>query len=203
MVTTRFFQGMKRGRGVAAVSGLFFVCTGLLTAGEAFAFSVSYDQEVTVGDRVITSTVRLKDEQFRVDTPLEGASDVIIRNPSGVYHYMSNARTAQRLSVSSLLEYDAKDLEDFLGYLSDQHATVIGSETIHGYPCDIYRFTDQSSGEVITTWVWKDKRFPVKIEQQLPQGRVVAVMTNVQVGVDIPDAVFQLPADTQVLDSAP
>ena len=175
----------------------------LAVAETASAFSVSYDQEVTAAGRVITSTVRLKDEQFRIETPVEGITNVIVRNRSGLYHYKLNERTATKLSPSSVLEYRADDLENFSGYLADQHAALVGSETVNGYPAEIYRFTDPSSGGVTTTWVWKDKQFPVKIEQESPEGKIVAVMTNVQLGVDIPDAVFQLPAGMTVAEPGP
>jgi hypothetical protein len=180
----------------------FFIAAAvwLLTGAEAGAFSAAYDQEITAQGQVIRSTVMLKDEQFRMEFEMKGMPAVIVRNASGIYQYLPRERAAMRLPASMVPQ---NPLQDARGYVAANHLDElqpVRSETVNGYPCDVYQFPDPTTGGMTTAWIWTAQRFPVKIEQQTRQGPVTAVLSNIRVGAAIAESMFQLPAGVEILD---
>jgi hypothetical protein len=172
----------------------------LLTGAEAGAFSASYDQEIVAQGQVIRSKVLLKDEQFRMEFDVNGTPAVIVRNSSGVYQYFPNERTAMRLPASMVPQNPLQDARGYVAANRLDDLQPLRSETVNGYPCDVYQFPDPTTGGMTTAWIWTAQRFPVKIEQQTRQGPVTAVLSNIRVGAAIAESVFQLPAGVEVMD---
>ena len=85
----------------------------LLMAREASAASVFYDQKVTSGGTVATSMVLVKDEMFRVEATSEGTTAIILRNPSGIYHYVPKEQTAVTRSAVDALPGPLEGFEDY------------------------------------------------------------------------------------------
>ena len=85
-------------------------------------------------------------------------------------------------------------------YLQEHQAEHIGSETIAGYACEIYRFSDPEAGGTITAWVWTEKMFPIRVEIEGNDGKMLVELSNLQLGATIPDAAFQLPDGVTVMD---
>jgi len=179
--------------GVAAVAWL-------LTGTEAGAFSASYDQEIVAQGQVIRSKVILKDEQFRMEFEVRGMPAVIVRNASGVYQYFPQERAAMRLPSSMVPQNPLQDARGYVAANRLDEVQPIRSETVNGYPCDVYQFPDPTTGGLTTAWIWTAERFPVKIEQQTRQGPVTAVLSNIRVGAAIAESVFQLPAGVEIMD---
>ena len=89
---------------------------------------------------------------------------------------------------------------NYAQYLEERRAERIGAETVDGFACDIYRFTDPEAGGTITAWVWKEKMFPIRFEIEGADGNMLVELSNLQLGTNIPDAAFQLPDGVQVMD---
>ncbi len=185
-------------RGLAIGVGLVL---GVCVAGaQAQAFSASYDQKVTQGGQVITGKVTLKDEQFRMDALVEGQASVTIRNASGTYTYLPAEGMAMKISDLDASQQSVQHAENYQQYLQERQAERIGTDTIDGHSCEIYRFTDPSVQGTTTAWVWTEKQFPLKLEIDGPKGKTLVELSNIQVGVAVPDATFELPAGVQVMD---
>jgi outer membrane lipoprotein-sorting protein len=180
--------------------GMLGVLMGMgVMAGEASAFSVSYDQKTTMGRRVTNAKVSLKDELFRMDTTAEGQEAVILRNRQGTFMVMPSDGMAMKTTLRPG-QGPIRSAANYAQYLKERQAERIGTETVDGYACDIYRFTDPEDGSLVTAWVWKDKMFPVRFEVEGDKGSMLIELSNLQLGATIPDSAFELPAGVQVMD---
>jgi outer membrane lipoprotein-sorting protein len=180
--------------------GIGFMVWAWLGVGGAQAFSVSYEQKVTKGREVYAAKVAMKDEMFRMEAKVEGRASVIIRNAEGTYTYMPDEGMAMKLPLLDESQQPVKHADNYAQYLKEVKAQRLGSETVNGHPCDVYRFTDPSVKGATTAWVWTQKQFPIKLEIDSPDGKVIVELTNIQIGADIPESVFRLPSDVQVMD---
>ena len=180
--------------GVGMVLGLCAV------GGKVEAFSASYDQKVTQGGQVVTGKVILRDQEFRFEATVNGQDTVTVRNASGTYTYLVKEGIAMKMSGLDSAQQPIQHAGDYQQYLQERHAERIGTETVDGYRCDVYRFVDPSMPGTATAWVWTEKQFPLKVEINGSNGNTVIELTNIQLGVDASDATFQLPAGAQVMD---
>ena len=177
------------------------IALGVCAAGAgAEAFSVSYDQTVTQGRQVMTGKVSLKDQMFRIDMMADGQTMATLRNASGTYTYMPAEGMAMKLSALNPSQRPIEHADNYQQYLQERHAERIGTETVDGYPCEMYRFTDPETGDLVTAWVWTEKQFPIKLEFDGAKGKMLVEIQNIQLGAAIPDALFELPADVQIMD---
>jgi len=170
-----------------------------LVMGEAQAFSVSYDQKITKGRQVIDGKMAVKDDLFRMEAIIEGQRTVTIRNREGTYTVMPDQGIAMKIGVLPPSQEPVQGGNEYLGDLQARGATLVGSETVNGYACDMYRYTDPQTGET-TVWVWKEKQFPVKIVMNGLDGQSTVELSNIRLNASIPDADFQLPPGVQVMD---
>ena len=177
------------------------VALGVCLAGAgAEAFSVSYDQKVTQAGHVITGTVSMKDQMFRMEATMDGQAAVTLRNASGTYTYLPQEGMAMRLPALNPTQRPIEHADNYQQYLKERQAERIGAETVDGHPCDIYRFTEPAMQETVTAWVWTEKHFPIKMEIEGAHGKTLVEIQNVRVGAAIPEAAFELPAGVQVMD---
>jgi len=177
------------------------IALGVCAAGaQAEAFSVSYDQTVTQGRQVMTSKVSMKDEMFRMDMTAEGQATVTLHNANGTYTYMPAEGMAMKLPGLNASSRPIEHADNYAGYLKERQAQRIRAETVDGHPCDVYQFTDPGIKGTVTAWVWTEKQFPIKMEMDDAKGKILVEIRNVQLGATFPDALFQLPADVQVMD---
>jgi outer membrane lipoprotein-sorting protein len=172
----------------------------LLTGAEAGAFSASYDQEIVAQGQTIHSKVLIKDEQFRMEFEMRGMPAMIVRNATGVYQYLPNERVAMRLPSAMVPQNPLQDARGYVAANNLDQLKPIRSETVNGYPCEVYQFPDPTTKGTTTAWIWEAQHFPVKIEQQTQQGLVTAVLSNIRVGALIADSAFQLPDGVEVMD---
>ncbi|MBI4341037.1 MAG: outer membrane lipoprotein carrier protein LolA [Candidatus Omnitrophica bacterium] len=166
----------------------------------ASAFSVAYDQKVTTQGQVIVSTVRLKDDQFRMETTIGGMEAVIIKNRSGLYQYLPSQGMV--MSMNALMPGMAAAVErpdDYLGYLKERNATRLRTETLNGEPCDVYRYDDPVKRGTTTVWVAQRLRFPLRVEMDNTEGRMTVEISNVMLGAGIEDRIFELPVGVDVV----
>ena len=180
--------------------GVLGVVVGFgLVAAEASAFSVSYDQKTTQGRNVMNAKVSLKDELFRMETTVQGQTAVILHNREGTFTVMPSEGMAMKTALHPG-QGPVRGADNYAQYLKERQAEHIGAETVDGYACDIYRFTDPEAGGTVTAWVWKEKMFPIRFEIEGTDGKILVELSNLQLGANIPDAAFQLPPGVQVMD---
>ncbi len=191
----------KHGDTMRAIAAGLGVALGVcLMAAEAQAVSVAYDQKITQGSHVVTGKVVVKDEMFRMEATVDGQEAVIIRNASGTYTYLPKEGMLMKTPTLNPSQQPVQHTDNYQQYLQERHAEHIGTDTIDGHPCDIYRFTDPTIQGTTTAWVWTEKQFPIKMEINGPDGKTVVELTHLQLGVVLQESVFQLPAGVQVMD---
>ena len=130
-----------------------------LAAGNASAFSVSYDQKTTEGRKTYQSKVQMKNALFRMDMAMGGQETFILRNADGTFNVMPSEGMAMKMPQLHPGQGPIQGAENYAQYLQSRHAELIGSETVDGKACDMYRYTDADG--TTTVWVWKEKMFPV------------------------------------------
>jgi len=198
---TCFMKAARRGVAPGCFSvGVVWIIGMLIATRSASAFSVSYDQKTISSGQAITSKVTVKDKQFRVESTIDGMSSIILHNSSGTYHYLPDQHMAIKLASMDVAGSPVSDLDHYHGYLNERNAKLIGTDTVNGYSCDVYRYIDPASGGSTTAWVWKSKQFPVKLEQQGKQGFTTAEMSHIQFDSLVPDSAFQLPSGVKVME---
>ena len=87
----------------------------------------------------------------------------------------------------------------FETFLSEHQARKVRTETVNGYPSDVYEYEDPDSGHA-TVWVWQAHQMPVKFVLDGPEGVVTTEMSNIKLGVPLSDSLFVLPPGVQVMD---
>ena len=183
-----------------SLMGVLGVIVGIgFVTGEAAAFSASYDQKTTQGRNVMTGKVSLKDELFRMETTANGQTAVVLHNREGTFTVMPSEGMAMKTALHPG-QGPVRGADNYAQYLQQHHAERIGSETIDGRACEIYRFSDPEAGGMVTAWVWTEKMFPVRYEVDGSDGKTLVELSNIQLGAQIPDADFQLPAGVAVMD---
>jgi outer membrane lipoprotein-sorting protein len=191
------FIAMRQSRFRSRLVGLTLLAT-VLGPRAVLGASIAYDQTVTTGGQVIISKVKIKGQRFRAESQIQGMTSIIIRNPSGTYQYLPDQGMAMRLPGLEAWQEASPGTDDYAAYLAGRQATRLRSDTLQGHRCEVYHFTDPS-GIPTTAWVAQDLQFPIRLEQQSPQGLTVAEFRNVQLDAPIPDSAFQLPHGVQVM----
>ena len=185
---------MCMSRWVAAGVGMIVgLCCG---TSNTWAFSASYDQRITQGRQVIEGKVVMQDQEFRMDEDVEGQQMVTIRNRSGVYSYIPREHMVIKVNELNISQQPIQHADNYQAYLQEHQAQRMGTETVAGHTCDVYRFTDPAAGGAVTAWVWTEKQFPVKMEMA---GAIIE-LSNIQLGIAVPQDTFQLPSGVQVMD---
>lgn len=191
------------GRWTGRIGAAVVVASCGVFQSAAWAFSVTYDQQVTLGHRVMRSKVMVADQRARIESTMEGIEHIILKNDHDIYSYMPKTGVAMRLPSLEPSQGVVEHPEDYLGYLNEHNAKLIGSETVNGYACDVYTFVDPTNRAGTKVWVWKEKQFPVKLEQQTPEGTMLLELTNIQLDTHVPDSAFELPSGVQLMDVNP
>jgi outer membrane lipoprotein-sorting protein len=169
------------------------------SAVQVCAYSVSFDQKATSSQGTFNSKVMIKDKNLRMETTVEGMNSVIIRNQDGVFNYMPDSNTAMRMSGLDPMQEAASQSDNYLGYLQDNNAKLLGVETVRGYVCDVFEFAGED-GNNTKAWVWKEKQFPVQTQTTGPDGMIHSEVSNIEIGAALSDELFVLPPDVQVMD---
>lgn len=182
----------------------FLIALGILFCGlnaSASAFSVSYDQKVTLEKNVLaTIKVMVQDDKMSAQSSFSGMESVILRNETGTYSYMPAQKMATKIPAAMDRPNLTRDLPRFMEFLKQNEGKKIGSDTIEGKACDIYQFTEPTLKREAKAWVWAEKNFPLKIEVPSPEGITLVELSNIQFDPKIPANQFQLPADVKIVD---
>jgi outer membrane lipoprotein-sorting protein len=167
----------------------------------AHGFSGSYDQTVTNAGEVTRAKVIIDGEYFRMESTLMGQVAVFIRNRDGLFHYLPTLGMLTKMPPQSEEEgMILKDAADVEAYLQARQGKWVGSESVNGYPCDVYQIVDPKTGGPGKIWIWKPHRFLVKSETTGPSGMTAMELTNIQLGEAVPESTFDLPEGVAVMD---
>lgn len=185
----------------SVLSLVFFSFFTFSFSSQASAFSVSYDQKVTVENNVIaTVKVVVQDNHMSAQSNFSGIESIILRNESGSYSYIPAQKMATKIPAAMDRPNLTRDLPRFMDFLNQNAGKKIGSETLEGKACDIYQFTEPTLKRDAKAWVWTEKQFPLKIEVPAPEGLTIVELSNIQFDPVISADQFKLPADVQIID---
>lgn len=178
-----------------------FISAFFAQLSAAYSFSVSYDQTVSLDNNPIAEVkVIVKDDSMRAESKFGDMTSVMFRNETGVYSYLPAEKVATKIPPSMDAPNLTRDLPDFMNYLQKNSGTKIGTEVLNGLDCDIYEFNEPTIQKLSKAWIWREKSFPVKIEVPAPEGLTVVQLSNIQFDPPTDPAVFQLPAETEIVD---
>lgn len=196
--TTRFTGGLMKNFYARTVLSIFF---SLLLTSQTFAFSVSYDQTVSIDAKpMAVIKVMVQDEKMRAESDFGGMKSILLRNETGSYSYMPEQKMATKIPAAMDKPNLTRDLPHFMDFLTKNNGQKIGAEKIGGKDCDIYRFTEPMVQQESKAWVWTEKQFPVKIEVPAPEGLTLVELSNIQFDPAVDPSLFQLPGDVKVID---
>lgn len=183
-----------------------WIALGLVVGGASAspvaALTASYHQKVTTPDgQEVASHVTIQDTNFRAETELDGIRTIVLKNDVGIFNYLPEQGEAVKLPSLQAVGPGMESPERFVDTLRANHAKPLGTETVDGYVCDVYEFTDPNGqGQQTRAWVWKDKQFPVKMELTDAQGTVLIELSAIDLEAAIAPDAFTLPTGTQVMD---
>lgn len=182
----------------------FLMVLGLILSASLphlLAFSVSYDQKVTVeNNTVATIKVVVQDEKMWAQSNFNGMETVVLRNESGAYSYIPAQKMATKIPAAMDRPNLTRDLPHFKEFLEKNNGKKIGTEKINNQETDVYQFTEPTLQRDAKAWLWAEKNFPLKIEVPAPEGLTVVELTNIQFDPQMTSDQFQLPKDVQVID---
>jgi hypothetical protein len=133
---------------------------GLTQTAEALDFSA--ERIVKNGKSVVTAHVNATDDRWRFEfaQPQGGASIIIVRmDRRSSWLILSKRRQYAEVPIAK--EHQLAVSETMEGELSRE---LVGSQTLNGYPTELFEVTVAENGETqqYYQWVTKVQRFPVK-----------------------------------------
>ena len=167
----------------------------------ALAASVTFDQQVSVkGTAIATVKVWSKDDLMKAESEFHGMKLILLRNPKGTFTYNPAQKQATKLPKAIEKTNLTAQLPHYLEFLKKNQAVKAGSETVDGRECDIYTFTEPVIRRSARAWIWREKKFPVKIEVESPGGSTIVELKNIQFDPKLAESDFELPKDIKVLE---
>lgn len=183
---------------------LFVLTFGLLCfnrSSHLWAFSVSYDQKVSVENKAIAVIkVVVQDNKMWAQSNFGDGESVMLRNEEGAFSYIPAQKMATKIPSSMDRPNLTRDLPRFMDFLKENGGKKISSETLDGKQTDVYEFKEPTLQTQSKAWVWTEKSFPVKIEVPAPEGKTTVELSNIQFDPAIKENQFKLPADVKIVD---
>lgn len=91
--------------------------------------------------------------------------------------------------------YDSLDIDKALeSYFQEIGGEIIGTDTILGKKCNVWEMK-KYQGKI---WIWEN--IPLKNEYGMAEGSVSTVATKIEVNIDIPDKVFDIPENISIYE---
>jgi outer membrane lipoprotein-sorting protein len=142
---------------------------------------------------------------FRSLTQLSGLQTITIMAGQDVYSYSEGAGVGMKFNRASLpANLKQSDPSDLVQRAFDWKKTgrKIGSETLHGRPCDVYEINETTDGQTLKgkVWLWTANGFPLRTVMQTGSTTAEMTVTDVQLDVPLPDSLFQPPANIMFQD---
>lgn len=187
------------------VTSLILLSLMVSAASIAEAHSVSYKQIMKTGGMPpMTMRVWINNDMMRTEVNTFGTKVITIKRPDGTYNYMPAQRIITKVpNPPEDISQVSANPANYMSYLKQQRAKRITSETFNGYPCDVYEYTDNHSGVDVKVWVWKKKKFPVKMEMSgSPYGKTEIVFSDIEINKPIPGSFFELPQGVKLVDAS-
>ena len=174
--------------------------------------TISYDQTITSSrGEVMTSKVWIKGNNMRMEQIAEGEKMITLMKEGTMYLYQPAQKMAMKMDINMGVGQGGQgNPKDMMEYLKSIKAKSLGQERIEGKLCDVYQITYPQKGlpaEALAKagakskiWVWRKKKFPLKLVMTLGSETITTRYRNVQMDISIPNSYFELPPGTQIMD---
>jgi outer membrane lipoprotein-sorting protein len=160
---------------------------------------VYYEMSITTpGSETMVTKLWEKGRKYREEMTTQGMTTIIIMDMDAGEYYMNMSGTNSWIKMTmdtSMVPVGAnEDPSSILQY----NPQITGTETIDGKSCTVITYDMPGTGS-ITEWIWTEYGFPLKLETTTSEGTSTIEFTNIDFS-DIPDSMFELPADAQVTE---
>lgn len=138
-------------------------------------------------------------DRFRMVNLIMGRPMTSIMVGQDVYTYQEGVPMGMKMNRASMPGGDQSPDQMLRKAAAwKQHGRKIGSEAVHGRPCDIYQFSETVSGRTVAgkVWLWTANNFPLR---SVTEGAEMTV-TAIRLDVPLADALFAPPSNIQFQD---
>lgn len=187
-------------RGYFLLCAIFIAVSGLF-AQNAHAYTATYKQSIELpGGGSMTHEVWLYDDKMRIESVVDYQKKVLISRKDAMFTYIPDKNIYIKHPALPPGPEATKNPIEFVKKLKTMEKETLGTETMNGYTCDVYRYRDDLSGSIVTVWVWQGKDFPVKIV--FAGGTVENMVTfrDIKLDIPIPAEMFELPKGANEYD---
>jgi outer membrane lipoprotein-sorting protein len=203
---------------MAAVGSLGLICAAG-AAGRSAQFTVTAVQSSPQGQVTMTSKVWVTESQARADLKHPLGGDMMVLLTDGAVYQLS---PKDKQGIKGKLPPEIKPGQDnfdrfirslaFNGSEVVKSAKKVGTGTVAGFPCDIYRQSETKQGSTRSIQVWMPQkmnpRFALKaiIETSVKKPGVSmketlnVTLSNVKVNAPIPASVFAVPKGYKITE---
>ncbi len=164
--------------------------------------TISYDQIVTSPSLgTMTSRVWIKGEKMRIEQTAQGQKMVTLMKEGAMYLYYPSQKMAMKIDISAGAGQGGQENpKDMMEYLKSVKTKPLGQERIEGKLCDVYQIISSQTGARGKVWVWREKKIPLKSVMTVGNETITTRYRNIQIGINIPDSLFELPPGTKIMD---
>ena len=181
-------------------AGLIFLCFAL-PLQIALAMTVRFDQKISVnGNPIALVKVQSKADLMKAESEFQGMKLILVHNAKGTFSYSPLQKQAAKLPKAVEKTNLTAQLPHYLEFLEKNKAVKTGTETLEGRECDVYTFIEPVIRREAKAWIWREKKFPLKIEVASPGGATLIELINIQFDPQMKDADFELPGDVKVIE---
>lgn len=186
---------MAKRAGSVVVLGVI-LAVSFIAPHNVWAFTAKFRQSMTGPDGSdIVYNVWMNDKKMRMETDFGGEKRVLIFKEDGSrYTYFPGRNLYVKMPGLPVAQSDSSNPVEFVKQLKSQQPENLGSETIDGYLCDVYRYRDANTSSIVTVWVWKEKEFPVKIGFAGGLVENTILFRNIEIDQPVADNIFEIPA---------
>ena len=162
--------------------------------------SVSYELEITYSEGTGNAKWWYEDNKARVEMESEGNNVVMIIDNDAGTSYMYSPDTKQG-TKSDIGEEEEQSIVDQVEDMQNYQTTILGSETVDGKSCMVVMYTFVEEGVETQTkcWIWKKHGITLRMESTTGGVTTVTETKNIDFS-DIPDSMFEVPDDIDIID---
>ena len=164
--------------------------------------TMSYDQTITSSrGETMTSKIWIKGNNMRMEQIAQGEKMITLMKEGTMYLYYPAQKMAMKMDISAGAGQGGQENpKDMMEYLKSVKAKPLGQERIEGKLCDVYQIIYPQTGAKSKIWVWREKKIPLKSVMTVGSETITTRYRNIQMGINIPDSLFELPPGTQIMD---
>lgn len=140
-----------------------------------------------------------KEGMMRMDVLFKGRTMINLWNKEEKigYLYTAGDTTATKINIEQAKDIFSSSIKQWVEDSLYYDLVVTKKEKVDNKDCFLVKYDKKNGG--VTMWVWEEYGLPIKIVSEEEWGVVEIFVENIEI-IDIPDAVFNLPLGTKVIE---